>query len=214
MPWALSKRALEFLLLGGDAGAILVALRQVAFVKLADALHFGVAEVKLIAQPGEVIAAGSKLADANPPGEQVGGAGDGRAGQDYCEEDEQGAAHGSLPQRGRADGIQVTRFGEVFAAAGALGNPQRKAEHQHDRGGGERPAWAQEPRREMIEPVRGGPSGRGSFRPLDPTPHGVLEAGGQVGCRAGLAQQRAQFRLIRHWAIGNHGSQGGVSATQ
>ena len=55
------ERGLEFLLLGSDQGAVLVALGQVAFVELPDVLHLGVAQPKLAAQPGKIIAAAGKL---------------------------------------------------------------------------------------------------------------------------------------------------------
>ena len=58
---------LEFLLLGGDAGAVLVALGQVSLVQLPDALHLGVVEPKLAAQPRKIVAIGGKLPGANPP---------------------------------------------------------------------------------------------------------------------------------------------------
>src|ERR1035441_10360465 len=39
------KHGLKLLLLGGDAGAVLVALGQVTFLQLPDALHLGVTEI-------------------------------------------------------------------------------------------------------------------------------------------------------------------------
>src|ERR1035438_10422309 len=49
------QHGLKLLLLGGDTGAVFVTLGQVTFVQLPDALHLGVAEVKLAAQPGKVV---------------------------------------------------------------------------------------------------------------------------------------------------------------
>ena len=48
-----------------------MALGQVPFVNLPDALHLGIAQTKFVSQPGQIIAAGSQRMDANPLSEQV-----------------------------------------------------------------------------------------------------------------------------------------------
>src|ERR1017187_7062470 len=49
------ERGLQLLLFGGDQGTVLVALGQVAFVELPNALHLGVTQPKLAAQPRKII---------------------------------------------------------------------------------------------------------------------------------------------------------------
>jgi hypothetical protein len=154
-------------------------------VELADALHLGVAEPKLAAQPRKIVTAAGKLPGADAAAQQIRSASDCRPGHEYREEYEQGPTHGLLPQGGRAYGIQVARFGQVVGAAGALGNAQRKADQKHGGSRRESPARAQEPRGQRIEPVCGR-----SLCPLNPAPNGILKSEREIGHETGLAQER------------------------
>src|ERR1039458_5311578 len=201
------QHGLKLPLLGGDTGAVFMTLGQVTFVQLPDALHLGVAEPKLTAQPREIVAATGKLARADLPGQHIRTADDGYATQEQCDDDEEGPAHGLLAQGGRAYRVQVARFGQVVGVAGALGDAERKAEQKHGCGCRQRPARTQEPRGDSIEPVCGG-----SLRPLNTAPHGSLEAGREVGREAGFAQGSAELHIIRYLAIVLHNPEGGPSA--
>jgi len=84
------ERLLEFLLSGRDALAHLAAPGEIAFMQLADALEFALAELELAAEPREIVARRNQMLRAKASGEGARQPDDGRARQSDGQQDEEG----------------------------------------------------------------------------------------------------------------------------